>query len=610
MDRSTDLLPLRQPQQPPARRTWRLAGLSGRPRLVTHFMRAPCDGCRPHSRTLTRHTMTRKTESLARETLRILKPFWWLVALSTVLGIVSGLSVTGLLATINNALNMPGGPDTHTALLFAGLCVLTLACATLSNLSTNYVGQRVVANLRRELAAKVLVAPIEQLERYRSHRLIPVLLNDVNTLSTFALSVAPMVISFTVTLGCLTYLALLSWQILALTVLTVVLGTGAQYLAHAFGMRSILAARNSEDELQKHYQALSAGAKELRIQRKRRQHMLDEKIHGATENICRSNIRAANIFVSAETFGSMLFFAVIGMAIAFQAMWPTTEKIVLGGFVLVMLYMKGPLERLITALPGISRAQIAMRRIAELSWKFSSPEPHLLVSDRPNSLANMQTLELHNLRYDYPPVEGSDAFHLGPVDLSIKQGDIVFIVGENGCGKTTLIKLLLGLYTPQQGEIHLNGQAVTPENLDDYRQLFTTIFADYYLFDEPLQGEAALPQDAGKYLERLDIAHKVSIQDGAFTTTDLSTGQRKRLALINAWLDERQVLVFDEWAADQDPAFRRVFYTELLPELKQQGKTIIVISHDDRYFYIADQLVRMQAGRIDVEQAQSQAAQA
>ncbi len=560
----------------------------------------------PHSRTLTRHTMTRTTESLARETLRILKPFWWLVALSTLLGIVSGLSVTGLLATINNAMNRPGGPDTQTALLFAGLCMLTLACSTLSNLSTNYVGQRVVANLRRELAAKVLVAPIEQLERYRAHRLIPVLLNDVNTISTFALSVAPMVISFTVTLGCLAYLAVLSWQILALTVLTVVLGTGAQYLAHAFGMRSILAARNSEDELQKHYQALSAGAKELRIQRKRRQHMLDEKIHGATEHICRSNIRAANIFVSAETFGSMLFFAVIGMAIAFQAMWPTTEKTVLGGFVLVMLYMKGPLERLMTALPGISRAQIAMRRIAELSWKFSSPEPHLLVSDRPTSLASMHTLELHNLRYDYPPVEGSDAFHLGPVDLSIKQGDIVFIVGENGCGKTTLIKLLLGLYTPQQGEIRLNGQAVTAENLDDYRQLFTTIFADYYLFDEPLQGQAALPQDAGKYLERLDIAHKVSIENGAFTTTDLSTGQRKRLALINAWLDERQVLVFDEWAADQDPAFRRVFYAELLPELKQQGKTIIVISHDDRYFYVADQLVRMQAGQIQVEQVHSE----
>ncbi|NNJ14535.1 cyclic peptide export ABC transporter [Pseudomonas putida CSV86] len=551
--------------------------------------------------------MTLKTESLARETLRILKPYWWLVVLSTVLGIVSGLSVTGLLATINRAMTQDGGPGLDVALLFAGLCVLTLACSNGSSLLSNRVGQRVVANLRRELAAKILVAPIEQLERYRSHRLIPVLLNDVTTLSNFALSVAPMVIAFTVTLGCLSYLALLSWQILALTLLTVITGTGAQYLAHQAGMRSILRARDGEDELQKHYQAISAGAKELRIHRRRRQHLLDERIHGTTERICTSNIRAANIFVSAETFGSMLFFAVIGIAIAFQALWPATDKSVLGGFVLVMLYMKGPLERLITALPIISRAKIALRRIAELSWKFSSPEPHLLVNDRPSSLGAMQTLELRQLRYDYPPVDGVDSFHLGPVNLSIKQGEIVFIVGENGGGKTTLIKLLLGLYPAQQGEILFNGQALAAEQLDDYRQLFTTIFADYYLFDDPLPGDAPVSADALKYLERLDIAHKVGIRDGAFTTTDLSTGQRKRLALISAWLDERQLLVFDEWAADQDPAFRRVFYTELLPELKQQGKTIIVISHDDRYFPVADQLVRMQGGRITVEQVEDSA---
>ena len=551
--------------------------------------------------------MTLKTESLARETLRILKPYWWLVVLSTVLGIVSGLSVTGLLATINRAMTQAGGPGVDTALLFAGLCLLTLACSTGSSLLSNRVGQRVVANLRRELAAKILVAPIEQLERYRSHRLIPVLLNDVTTLSNFALSVAPMVIAFTVTLGCLSYLAFLSWQVLALTLLTVLVGSGAQYLAHQAGMRSILRARDGEDELQKHYQAMSAGAKELRIQRRRRQHLLDEQIHGTTERICTSNIRAANIFVSAETFGSMLFFAVIGMAIAFQALWPATDKSVLGGFVLVMLYMKGPLERLITALPIISRARIALQRIAELSWKFSSPEPHLLVKDRPSSLAGMRTLELRQVRYDYPPVEGVESFHLGPVNLSIKQGDIVFVVGENGGGKTPLIKLLLGLYPPQQGEILFNGQPLAAEQLDDYRQLFTTIFADYYLFDDPLPGDAPVTADAAKYLERLDIAHKVGIRDGAFTTTDLSTGQRKRLALISAWLDERQLLVFDEWAADQDPAFRRVFYTELLPELKQQGKTIIVISHDDRYFPVADQLVRMHGGRITVEQVEDSA---
>ena len=215
----------------------------------------------------------------------------------------------------------------------------------------------------------------------------------------------------------------------------------------------------------------------------------------------------------------------------------------------------------------------------------------------------MHSLVLTEVAYSFPVVEGATPFKLGPVNLKIDQGDIVFIVGENGCGKTTLIKLLLGLYTPQQGEIRLNGLPVDALGLDDYRQMFTTIFADYFLFDDLVQNDKALPDDATQYLERLEIAHKVSVRDGAFTTTDLSTGQRKRLALVNAWLDERPVLVFDEWAADQDPTFRRIFYTELLPDLKRLGKTIIVISHDDRYFDVADQLVRMQAGRVITEKA-------
>lgn len=548
-----------------------------------------------------------QANSLAQETFRILKPFWWQVALSVILGIASGLSVTALLACINDALNINEPPTIRMALFFAGLCILTVLSATLSHLLTNYIGQWVVSGLRRDLSAKVLVAPIEQLERYRSHRLIPVLLTDVETISTFALSVAPMIISFTVTLGCLIYLTMLSWQILIITLATLVLGTGAQYIARYFGMKHILSARNGEDELQSYYQAISAGAKELRIQRKRRQHMLEEQIHGTVDLICQSNIRAANIFISAETFGSILFFAVIGVSIAFQAIWSSTDKTILGGFVLVMLYMKGPLEQLVNTIPIISRAKIAFQRIAELSWRFSSPEPHLLTSDQPLAIEQPQRIELCNVCYDYPIVPGSEPFRLGPVNLTIERGEILFIVGENGCGKTTLIKLLLGLYTPHRGEIRLNGQPVAPEHRDDYRQLFTTIFADYYLFDKPMHGQMIASIDVEKYLQRLDLAHKVSIHDGAFTTTDLSTGQRKRLALINAWLEERPILIFDEWAADQDPAFRRVFYTELLPELKAQGKMIIVISHDDRYFNVADHLIHMQDGQAITERSKQTA---
>ncbi len=531
----------------------------------------------------------------------LLKPFRFIVSLSILLGMVGGLSVTVLLATINSALHSQDGLTQGVVLLFAGLCLLALFSSICSDIGTNYVGQNIIAKLRKELGEKVLSAPMEQIERYRSHRLIPVLTHDVDTISDFAFAFAPLAISMTVTLGCLGYLAMLSWPMFLMMVVAIIIGTAIQYLAQGRGIKGFLAARDAEDDLQKHYNAIAEGAKELRIHRPRRQRMFESGIKATADFICRTQIKSINTFVVAKTFGSMLFFVVIGLALALQSFWPSGDKTVMSGFVLVLLYMKGPLEHLIGTLPIVSRARIAFRRIAELSEQFSSPEPHLLLADKGFKASPVTHLELRDVSFAFPPVAGSDAFRLGPVNLTINEGEIIFIVGENGCGKTTLIKLLLGLYPPQQGEVRLNGHLVDAANRDDYRQLFTTIFADYYLFDDVVQGDQHIPEDANKYLQRLEIAHKVSVKDGKFTTTDLSTGQRKRLALVNAWLEERPVLVFDEWAADQDPTFRRIFYTELLPDLKRLGKTIIVISHDDRYFNVADQLVRMEAGRVHSE---------
>ena len=546
-----------------------------------------------------------RSRSAFADLLRLLKPFWPLVTVSIVLGMVGGLSITVLLATINNALNSEAGLTGNVVAAFAGLCLLALCCSILSDMSSNRVGQYIIRRLRLELGEKVLSAPIAQIERYRSHRLIPVLTHDIDTISDFAFVFAPLAISLTVTLGCLGYLAMLSWPMFLMMLVAIAIGCTAQFVAQNKGLKGFLAARDEEDNLQKHYRAIADGAKELRIHRPRRQRMFTQRIRESASLICSKQIESVNIFIVAKTFGSMLFFVVIGLALAMQAYWPDSNKAVMSGFVLVLLYMKGPLEQLIANLPIVSRAQIAFRRIAELSETFSSPEPHLLLDAPANPAQAVHELELRDVRYAFPVVDGATPFALGPVNLKIRQGDIVFIVGENGCGKTTLIKLLLGLYEPQQGEIRLNGQAVTAQNRDDYRQLFTTIFADYYLFDDLVQGDGDLPADAARYLERLEIAHKVSIRDGAFTTTDLSTGQRKRLALVNAWIEERPVLVFDEWAADQDPTFRRIFYTELLPDLKRLGKTIIVISHDDRYFDVADQLVRMDSGKVrsDLEPA-------
>ncbi|MEN8642542.1 cyclic peptide export ABC transporter [Pseudomonas sichuanensis] len=543
--------------------------------------------------------MSPQSPGALRQLLGLLRPFWPTVTIATLLGMLGGLSITALLATINNGLHSDGGLQQGVVLAFIGLCVVALVSSICSDIGTNYVGQHVIAALRKQLGEKVLAAPIEQIEQYRSHRLIPVLTHDVDTVSDFAYVFAPLAISLTVTLGCLGYLAYLSLPMFLLVLLAVGVGSVIQYAARARGIRGFVAARDAEDQLQKHYQAIAEGAKELRIHRTRRQRMLNHGIRETADGIRDTQVRSINTFVIAKSLGSMLFFLVIGLALTLQSLWPANDKSVISGFVLVLLYMKGPLEHLITTLPIISKAQIALRRIAELSQRFSSPEPHLLLENAPQANDKaLHSLELVDVTYTYPTNPGIEPFTVGPVSFKVKPGEILFIVGGNGCGKTTLIKLLLGLYEPHQGHVAVNGQPVVASNRDDYRQLFTTVFADYYLFDEVIGGAQATPDDAQKYLARLQLAHKVQLLDGAFSTTDLSTGQRKRLALLNAWLEGRPVLVFDEWAADQDPTFRQVFYTELLPDLKRLGKTIIVISHDDRYFPVADQLLRLERGKV------------
>ena len=531
---------------------------------------------------------------------QLLRPFAGWIVLSAVAGAFAGAATVALLAQINELLNRPEALAGGLLLAFAGLCALSLAGRAVSDIATNHVGQQLVAQVRKSLARKILAAPIDALERYRTHRLIPVLTQDVDMISDVAFMLSSLAIALAVALGCLCYLALLSPTMFGLLALALGLGAAAQYVAQARGIAGFWKARDGEEALHKAYRGISEGAKELRMHRGRRSRMLDEKIERSVEDIRTVNRRAINTYVLASSFGSALFFLLIALVLGWAAR-SRPEPGVLSGFVLVLLYLKGPVDQIMGALPGIGRARVAFRRIADLSAQFSTPEPHLERRSGQTEPAQLQeAIELRGVSYLFPAGEGNDtgaqAFALGPVDLRIGKGEIVFIVGGNGSGKTTLIKLLLGLYVPQQGHVLLDGQPVTAQNRDDYRQLFTTVFSDFHLFED-LIGQS-LTDEAEPYLQRLEIAHKVAVKGGVFSTTDLSTGQRKRLALVHAYLEGRPVLVFDEWAADQDPAFRKVFYTELLPELRAKGRTLIVISHDEQYFHVADRVLHMLEGRM------------
>ena len=262
--------------------------------------------------------------------------------------------------------------------------------------------------------------------------------------------------------------------------------------------------------------------------------------------------------------------------------------------------MMAPLQMIMNSAPGLARARIALQNIQELGITLShsaSPE----ASADPALLTDRSVcLQLCNVTYSHRGVDSLDEFTVGPIDLTIAPGELLFITGGNGSGKTTLAKLLVGLYTPDEGELLYNGERISDQNRDSYRQLFSAVFSDFFLFESLLGLEPAQLDDrAREYIHSLRLQDKVRVKDGVFSTTALSQGQRKRLALLTCCLEDRPVLFFDEWAADQDPSFKEFFYFTILPGLKAQGKTVIVISHDDRYYGVADRIVNLESGRIN-----------
>jgi putative pyoverdin transport system ATP-binding/permease protein len=215
-----------------------------------------------------------------------------------------------------------------------------------------------------------------------------------------------------------------------------------------------------------------------------------------------------------------------------------------------------------------------------------------------------QRLAFKQVTHSYHRENEASQFILGEINLTLQPGELVFIVGGNGSGKSTLAKLITGLYIPESGAIYLDDQVIDAEHREWYRQHFSVVFSDFYLFDRLLGlDQPNLDQQAYDYLQQLQLDRKVTIADGKLSTISLSQGQRKRLTLLTAYLEDRPIYLFDEWASDQDPVFKEVFYRQFLPQLKAKGKTVLVISHDDRYFATADRIIKLDYGQIEYDRS-------
>jgi putative ATP-binding cassette transporter len=289
---------------------------------------------------------------------------------------------------------------------------------------------------------------------------------------------------------------------------------------------------------------------------------------------------------------------IIGVLVFVVPAWMPQSGKVLATTTVVLLYLIRPIIELVGSLPSLRQAAIALDRIELLDGELGNGVTQPKSGECFASMGPLH-LKLTGVCHGYTGATEDRRFTLGPVDLEIYQGEIVFIVGGNGSGKTTLAMLLLGLYAPEAGEINLNGVPVTNDNRVSYRQMFSAVFTDFHLFEQLLDvDQDSLRSKAIHYINRLGMHHKVKVVGNRFSTISLSSGQRKRLAMVSAYLEDRPIYLFDEWAADQDPAFKRVFYAELLPELKAKGKTVVVITHDDAYFSCADRVIKVQEGRL------------
>lgn len=519
-----------------------------------------------------------------------------LLAAAAVVSVVSGVCSVLLVTQINAALTA-GSPEQRASLAwnFAGIALAAMLAHMLSSVLFERLSQRSHAELRRFISERVVGADFRRLEEIGGPRVQSALSEHSATVAEFFVSFPAILVNAIVVAGCLTYMAWLSWQIFLAAAVVIGLGSLGYHLAHLRAIRHLDAASKEQDRLFGHFRSLVEGAKELRLHALKRARFSKEVLGASIEGVRRERTLGMSIFVVSAAWGNFLIYAFIGLVLFVLVGDVPDRARIMTGFALVFVYMVAPLENLLLALPRANLAKVSAARIDEITSELQQDEAGAL----PQAPGTLASLSLEGVCHRYYHEAADEVFTLGPVDLDFAPGQLSFLVGGNGSGKTSLAKLLVGLYRPEEGVIRLNGEAVDDASRDRYRQHFSAIFSDFHLFDRLLDAPSAdLDAKGNALLAKLHLQHKVQVRDGAFTTRALSQGQRKRLALVVAYLEDRPFLVFDEWAADQDPVFKDVFYGELLPELKAMGKTVLVISHDDRYFHLADRLIRMENGQV------------
>lgn len=526
------------------------------------------------------------------ELLRVVyRQYRWPFVLVILLSLLSAALGIGLIAFINQKLIVTLNASLSVLPQFLGLLLLLMAITLASQLALTQLGHHFVYRLRGEFIKRILDTRVERIEQIGSAQLLAGLTSDVRSITIAFVRLPELIQGIILTLGSAAYLAWLSPEMLLITAAWVTITIIGGWLLVSKVYRHMAVLRETEDRLYSDYQTIIEGRKELALNRQRAQ-LIFETVYQEDARTYRHHIVRADTFhLSAVNWSNIMMLGAIGLVFFMANSLGWADTAVAATYSLTLLFLRTPLLSAVGALPTLLSAQVAYNKLN--TFKLAEYQPAF---SAPVAARNWQTLELRDLIFHY----GDNGFEVGPINMTLRRGELVFLIGGNGSGKSTLAMLLTGLYQPVSGQILLDGKAVNADNMEHYRSLFSAVFTDVHLFDRLIdhRGEPADPAAVQTWLEKLKMQDKIKLEGNKVLNLKLSKGQTKRLALLLATAEQRDILLLDEWAADQDPHFRRIFYRELLPWLQGMGKTILAISHDDHYFLHADRLLEMREGKL------------
>jgi len=512
---------------------------------------------------------------------------------------LGGISTAAILGAINAGLQ---GPCLWAATLFIIALFLFIKTQYYVTISTTAEIEAIIHKIRVRLMDQIRHSELLSIEGIGRSSIVAAITGD-----TAVLTQASNMLCFTVQGAVLIFFVAIYVGFLSLAAIltTLVIVSIAAVIFHTKNRQLVAEKQRAAEWERRLYDRLTDfldGFKEVRLNRRRSADLFDDAV-----NVSRT---AANIKIKsqAETF-KMIVTSQISMYVLLGAVVFIAPQFSesLGGEALTktttaLMFIVGACFGLVQSIPVLLNANAAADRIEQLEMDLRAT---VLPAQRDIQIPKrFKKIEMRKIMFRYVDRFSETSFRIGPIDFNLYPGELVFITGGNGSGKSTFLRVLSGLYPPDSGTVTVDGKRITDNSRDEYRALMSAIFFDYHLFRRLYGVPEPEPGEVDRLLSQFRLSEKTGLIEGEFRTLDLSGGQRRRLALIVSLLEKRPILLLDEWTAEQDPEFRRKFYDELLPDLMKAGATVVVITHDDRYLdelNLPARRIRMDEGRI-VEQ--------